>query len=191
MFVLLFLTRLLYVLKGCNKVSMVPSLLQTEQTHLPQPFLTGEVFLPPTNFMALLWMQHSRWDCTRAEGQNHLPQPDGHAAFDGAQGAVGFLGCKCTVLAHVQHFFILLSILSPINFFLTLSDLAQSIKALKKLALENLLALHRNERVFTDKGTAESVKHHKTPVKLHFLTEEKKKLLYILFLTLIEILVFL
>lgn len=80
---------------------------------------------------------------------------------------------------------------SPLSFFLTLSGLAQLVKALKKLALENLLEFHRKERVFADKGIAESVKCHKTPVKLSFLTEEKKKLLYILFLKPIEIPVFL
>lgn len=80
---------------------------------------------------------------------------------------------------------------SPLSFFLTLSDLAQLVKALKKRALENLLAFHRKERVFADKGIAESVKCHKIQVKLNFLTEEKKKLLYIWLLKLIEILVFL
>ena len=36
----------------------------------------------------------------RVEGQNHLPQPAGHASFDAAQDKVGFLGCEDTVLAH-------------------------------------------------------------------------------------------
>ncbi|KAK4830062.1 hypothetical protein QYF61_008400 [Mycteria americana] len=40
----------------------------------------------------------------RVEGQNHLLQPAGHASFDAAQVTVGFLGCKCTLLAHVQLF---------------------------------------------------------------------------------------
>ena len=35
----------------------------------------------------------------KVEGQDHLPQPAGHAA---AQDMVGFLGCEDTLLAHVQ-----------------------------------------------------------------------------------------
>ncbi|KAK4822221.1 hypothetical protein QYF61_011862, partial [Mycteria americana] len=38
------------------------------------------------------------------EGQNHLPRPAGHAAFDAAQDMVGFLGCEHTLQAHVQLF---------------------------------------------------------------------------------------
>ncbi|KAK4808270.1 hypothetical protein QYF61_020751 [Mycteria americana] len=38
------------------------------------------------------------------EGQNPLPRPAGHAALDAAQDTVGFLGCKRTLLAHVQLF---------------------------------------------------------------------------------------
>ncbi|KAK4824943.1 hypothetical protein QYF61_021631, partial [Mycteria americana] len=41
---------------------------------------------------------------SRAEGQNHLPRPAGHASFDAAQDAVGLLGCKHTLLSHVQLF---------------------------------------------------------------------------------------
>ncbi|KAK4819472.1 LOW QUALITY PROTEIN: hypothetical protein QYF61_004698 [Mycteria americana] len=41
---------------------------------------------------------------SRVEGQNHLPRPAGHAAFDAAQDTVGLLGCKRTSLAHVQLF---------------------------------------------------------------------------------------
>ena len=37
------------------------------------------------------------------KGQNLLPRPAGHAALDAAQGMVGFLGCKRTLLAHVEH----------------------------------------------------------------------------------------
>lgn len=29
------------------------------------------------------------------EGQNHLPQPAGHTAFDVAQDSIGFHGCEC------------------------------------------------------------------------------------------------
>ena len=39
---------------------------------------------------------------SRTEGQSHLPRPAGHAAFDAAQDMVGFLGCKCTLLACVE-----------------------------------------------------------------------------------------
>jgi len=39
---------------------------------------------------------------TRAEGQNHLPQPAGHAAFDADQDVVGLLGCECTLVTHVD-----------------------------------------------------------------------------------------
>ncbi|KAK4831309.1 hypothetical protein QYF61_016798 [Mycteria americana] len=39
-----------------------------------------------------------------AEGQNPLPRPAGHAALDAAQDTVGFLGCECTLSAHVQLF---------------------------------------------------------------------------------------
>ncbi|KAK4807044.1 hypothetical protein QYF61_018385 [Mycteria americana] len=38
------------------------------------------------------------------EEQNHLPRLAGHASFDAAQDAVGFLGCKHTLTAHVQLF---------------------------------------------------------------------------------------
>jgi len=41
---------------------------------------------------------------SRAEQQNHLPRPAGHVAFDAAQDKVGFLGCECTLVAHVQLF---------------------------------------------------------------------------------------
>jgi len=41
---------------------------------------------------------------SRVEGQNHLPRPAGHAAFDAAQDTVGCLGCERTLLAHVQLF---------------------------------------------------------------------------------------
>jgi len=39
-----------YVLEGCNKVSLEPSLLQAEQPVFSQPFLTGEVFQPSDHF---------------------------------------------------------------------------------------------------------------------------------------------
>jgi len=48
------------------------------------------------------WMQDSRWGLTRAKGQNPLPHPAGHASLDASQDTVGFLGCRCTLLAHVD-----------------------------------------------------------------------------------------
>jgi len=39
-----------------------------------------------------------------AERQNHLPRPAGHTAEDAAQDMVGFLGCECTLPAHVLLF---------------------------------------------------------------------------------------
>jgi len=39
---------------------------------------------------------------SRVEGQNPLPRPTGHAAFDAAQNMVGLLGCKHPLVAHVQ-----------------------------------------------------------------------------------------
>jgi len=36
------------------------------------------------------------------EGQNHLPQPAGHAALDAAQGTVSLLGCERTLPGHVE-----------------------------------------------------------------------------------------
>jgi len=39
-----------------------------------------------------------------AEGQNHLPRPAGHTAFDAARDTVDLLGCENTLLAQVQLF---------------------------------------------------------------------------------------
>jgi len=39
---------------------------------------------------------------SRAEGQNHLPRPTGHAAFDAVQDTVGFLGCECILPGRVE-----------------------------------------------------------------------------------------
>jgi len=41
---------------------------------------------------------------TGLQGENRLPRPVGHATFDAAQGVVGFLDCKHTLMAHVQFF---------------------------------------------------------------------------------------
>jgi len=39
---------------------------------------------------------------SRVKGQNHLPRPAGHAAFDAAQDMVGLQGCKHTLPGHVD-----------------------------------------------------------------------------------------
>jgi len=39
---------------------------------------------------------------SRVKGQNPLRRPAGRAALDAAQDTVGFLGCRCTLLAHVE-----------------------------------------------------------------------------------------
>ncbi|CAN0071273.1 unnamed protein product, partial [Bubo scandiacus] len=39
---------------------------------------------------------------SRVEGENHLPQPAGHASLDAAQDTAGFLGCKHTLSGHVE-----------------------------------------------------------------------------------------
>ena len=47
-------------------------------------------------------MQYCRWGLTRAEGENRLLQLAGCVSFDAAQGAVGLLGCRRTLLGHVE-----------------------------------------------------------------------------------------
>ena len=39
---------------------------------------------------------------SRSEGQNPLLHPAAHAAGDAAQGTVAFLGCKRTLLGHIE-----------------------------------------------------------------------------------------
>jgi len=39
---------------------------------------------------------------SRVEGQDRLPRPADHTAFDAGQDTGGFLGCEGTLLAHVQ-----------------------------------------------------------------------------------------
>jgi len=46
-----FLISPLYILKGHNKVTLEPSLLQAEQPQLSQPFFTGEAFQPSDHFL--------------------------------------------------------------------------------------------------------------------------------------------
>ena len=86
-----------------------------------QPVLTGEVFHPwdllcdppldalqQVDIFPVLRTPHLdtvlqvRPQQCRAEGQDHLPQPAGQTYFDASQDTVGFLGCKGTLLAHVQ-----------------------------------------------------------------------------------------
>ncbi|KAK4821202.1 hypothetical protein QYF61_015770 [Mycteria americana] len=97
--------------------------LWAEQPHLPQPVLIGEVLQPSGHFhvppLDLLQQLHVllvlrapeldvvlqvRSHQSRAEWQNHLPRPAGHASVDAAQDTVGLLGCERTLLAHVQLF---------------------------------------------------------------------------------------
>jgi len=113
----------LSLLKGCNKLSPQSSLLQDEQPQLPQPVFTGLVFQPSDHFggppLDPLQQVHvfpvlraPELDTglqvgshqSGAEGQNPLPRPAGHTAFDAAQDTVGCLGCERTLLAHVQLF---------------------------------------------------------------------------------------
>ncbi|KAK4824741.1 hypothetical protein QYF61_018213 [Mycteria americana] len=113
----------LEVLEGCSKVSLQPSRLQAEQPQLSQPVLVGEVLQPSDHFCGLaldplqqlhvlLVLRAPELDTgfqvgshqSRVEGQNHLPQPAGHASSDAAQDTVGLLHCKRTLLPHVQLF---------------------------------------------------------------------------------------
>ena len=113
----------LYILKGCCKVSLQPSLLQAEQTQISQPLLPGEVLQlsdhfcgPPLDRLQQLHVfpvlrapeldagLQVRSHQSRVEGQNHLPQPAGHTVFDAAQDMVGLLGCEHTLVAHIQPF---------------------------------------------------------------------------------------
>ena len=101
------------MLEGCSKVAPEPSLLQAEQPQLSQPVLTGEGFYPLDHFCGppldplqqvhVFPVQRALeleaglqvgFHQSRVEGQNHLPQPAGHASFGAAQDAVCFLGCK-------------------------------------------------------------------------------------------------
>ncbi|KAK4810853.1 LOW QUALITY PROTEIN: hypothetical protein QYF61_008825 [Mycteria americana] len=112
-----------HLLKGHNKVSLEPSLLQAKQPQLSQPFFIGEVFHPSDRFCGppldprqqvhvLLVLRTPELDAILqvgshqrgVEGQNHLPRPAGHASLYAAQDTVGFLGCERTLPAHVQLF---------------------------------------------------------------------------------------
>ncbi|KAK4828837.1 hypothetical protein QYF61_000894 [Mycteria americana] len=103
----------------CIKVNMSDA----EQHQLSQSVLVGEVLQPSDHFCGppldplqqlhvLLVLKTPELDAvlqvgshqSRVEGQNHLPRPAGHAAFDAAQDMVGLLGCERTLSAHVQLF---------------------------------------------------------------------------------------
>ncbi|KAK4824839.1 hypothetical protein QYF61_020212 [Mycteria americana] len=85
------------------------------------------------------------------EGQDHLPQPAGHASFEAAQDTVGFLGCKRTLPARVQlciHQYLksfstgLLSIHSLLSLYLCLG-LPQLTRRTLPLALLNFMRFTR------------------------------------------------
>ncbi|KAK4824308.1 hypothetical protein QYF61_013053 [Mycteria americana] len=102
---------------------LISTAVQAEQPQLSQPVLVGEVLQPSDHFRGpplgplqqlhvLLVLRAPELDAvlqvgshqSRVEGQNPLPRPAGHASFDAAQDMVGLLGCKCTLLTHVQLF---------------------------------------------------------------------------------------
>ena len=108
-------------MKGSSQVTSQPSLLQAEQPQLSAcPHRRGVPFcgsffcsysldtLQEVHISPALRSPHLdtvlqvRPHQHRAEGQNFLLQPAGHAAFDAAQDTVGSLGCEGTLLAHVQ-----------------------------------------------------------------------------------------
>ncbi|KAK4832392.1 hypothetical protein QYF61_022247 [Mycteria americana] len=110
------------VLEGCYKISPEPSLLQAEQPQLAQPVFIGEVFhfsdhfcgppLDPLQQVRVLLMlgapelnavlQAGSHE-SGVEGQNHLPQPAGHACH-AVQDMICLPGCERTLSAHVQLF---------------------------------------------------------------------------------------
>ncbi|KAK4829697.1 hypothetical protein QYF61_006072 [Mycteria americana] len=98
------------LLKGRNKVSPQPSLLQVEQPQLSQPFFipsSGPTLVhifPELRTPELHAVLQVGSHQNRVEGQNHLPQPAGHASLDAAQDTVGLLGCECSLVAHGQLF---------------------------------------------------------------------------------------
>lgn len=48
------------------------------------------------------WMQHSRWDLTRAEQTESLPHPAAHTVFDAAQDVLAFwsVSAHCQVMSN-------------------------------------------------------------------------------------------
>ncbi|KAK4818789.1 hypothetical protein QYF61_019135 [Mycteria americana] len=93
---------------GHNKVSLKPSLLQAEQPQLSQPFFIGEVHVFPVLATPELDpLEYSRWGLTRAEYRGSIISLDLLVTLKkkcAAQDMIGFQGCKCTLLAHIQFF---------------------------------------------------------------------------------------
>jgi len=54
---------------------------------------------------AQIWTQYSMGPHKgRVKGNNHIPVPAGHSSVHATWDTVGFLSCKCTLLAHVKFF---------------------------------------------------------------------------------------
>ena len=69
--------------------------------------LHGPPVDPPQQLWVFLVLGSPELDAvheSRAEGQNQLPLPAGHTSLDATLDAVGLLGCKCALLAHVESF---------------------------------------------------------------------------------------
>ena len=98
------ITALIYILKGHYQITSQPFLLQAEEPQLSQPVLIGEVFHPmdhicnpPLDVLQQIHvspvqrtplvdvvLQVRSHQC-RAEGQDHLSRPAGHASSDAIQ----------------------------------------------------------------------------------------------------------
>lgn len=103
-----------------DKITSQSSLLQDEQSQLPQYFLTGEALQISHHLCSLplspLWklhislVQRSHLDTelqmwphqSTVEGQDHLPGPAGHSLPDAAQDATG-PGQPTSLSTHVTH----------------------------------------------------------------------------------------
>jgi len=76
----------------------------------PSVHLRGPPLEPLQHIHVLLMLETPELDVvlqvrshkSGVKGQNPLPHPAGHASLDAAQGTVGFLGCECTLPAHVE-----------------------------------------------------------------------------------------
>lgn len=84
------------VLKGCNKLSLGPSLLQAKQTQFSWPFLRGKVFHPPSvlyfgSAFSFSWWQES--------GSRMVPGTGAHSGVGGrgthSQPSSQRFGCSC------------------------------------------------------------------------------------------------
>lgn len=92
------------------------------QIQLPQPFLAGDILSPLIILIAssgltptrpcLSYAVDSRTEHSalgrvlirsETEGDYSLPCPAGHSSFDVTQHAIGFLGCKHILAAHIEH----------------------------------------------------------------------------------------